>query len=85
LLELGLYDQEEDTSVWNFGDVWVDLQWQEQNYTLLQNTENFSGPPPGPTGLELPHPVEPLHYFLKFWPSTTMHRIVVETNRLVPQ
>jgi hypothetical protein len=50
---------------------------------LLQNIENFNGPPLGPTLEELLHLAEPLHYFMKFWPPASMEHIVVKMNRCV--
>ena len=49
LLELGYYNEGEDTSNWNWAYTWAENQWQEQDLLLRQNTNNFTGPSPGPT------------------------------------
>lgn len=78
LRELGLYNYDEDVSNWPFERVFADDQWQDQSITLVQNTNNFSGPEPGPTSPVASHPS---HYFLRFWPPEILQRIVDETNR----
>jgi hypothetical protein len=82
LLELGQYDGEEDTSQWNWERTWADDQWQEQDMTLRENTDNFTGPTPGPTGPPCGIPNSALEYFLRYWPPEVISRIIVETNRL---
>jgi len=78
LRELGLYDFGEDVSSWPFEQVFADDQWQGQDITLEQNTDNFSGPVPGPTSAVGSHPTE---YFMRYWPPHILQRVVDETNR----
>lgn len=65
LHELGLYNSDEDVLAWQFDKVFADDQWQDQSMTLLQNTDNFSGPIPGPTSVVASRPID---YFMWFWP-----------------
>jgi hypothetical protein len=58
--ELGIYAADEDLSGWTFDEIFADSQWQETNLTLSHETDNFSGPQPGPT---MPSATEPLQYF----------------------
>lgn len=78
LQELGLYNFEEDVSSWPFQQMFADDQWQEQSFTLMQRTDNFSGPLPGPTSGIGTRPTE---YFLRYWPEAILERVVEETNR----
>lgn len=81
LLELGLYDVNEETEDWSAEDMWDDSQWQEQNLELLQDTENFSGLTPGPVGEHSSSPWDTFRYFKMFWPVDVRMRIISETNR----
>ena len=65
LQELGLYDKDEDVSNWPFERAFADDQWQDPSITLLQNTNNFSGPVPGPTSALVSCPID---YFMRYWP-----------------
>ncbi len=44
-----IYDSEEDRSAWPFKRLFADSEWQETNMKFKQDTDNFSGPQPGPT------------------------------------
>jgi hypothetical protein len=76
--ELGMYDPDKDLSSWTFDQLFADSQWHETDLFLQQDTENFSGPQPGPT---LPRASSPLEYFRRFWPDDVLDRITLETNR----
>lgn len=82
LVELGIYNKDEDRSGWPFERKFADSEWQETEMTLLQDTENFTGPQPGPT--VPPSPTE-LEYFRQFWTDHILDDIVKETNRYAEQ
>jgi hypothetical protein len=58
LVELGIYNRDEDRSGWPFKQKFTDLEWQETEMTLLQDTENFTRPQPGPTAPPLARVVQ---------------------------
>jgi hypothetical protein len=81
LLDLGFYDDHEDTSSWPFEKMWADDQWMEPNLTFGTVRGAFRGPVPGPTGPRRAVPAQPVEYFMKYWPPEVLQKIVVETNR----
>lgn len=76
--ELGIYDSEEDRSGWPFERLYADSEWQETNMKLKQDTNNFSGPQPGPIA---PPSATEEGYFRRFWTDEILDKIVKETNR----
>ena len=81
LLDLGVYNSSEDTTGWPFERMWADDQWMETNRTFLGERGTFCGPTPGPIGPRGALPAQPLDYFMKYWPTDVLQRIILETNR----
>lgn len=82
MAELGIYNDEEDTSNWTFEEVYDDSQWQEQQMTLLGGPRRFTGPLPGSIHRgDARRGTDCRQYFDRFWSDEVLQRIVDETNR----
>jgi hypothetical protein len=81
LAELGIYDDDEDTTSWTFDQIYGDAQWQEQQLSLVGAPRTFSGPTLGIIQQGLGHRDPCESYFLRFWTDDVLARIVHETNR----
>jgi hypothetical protein len=80
IVELGLYDRDEDLSGWTFKQLYDDSQWQERDLTLWSTPHRFTGPVPG-----VRHSGDLvrefcLAYFLRFWPEDVLDHIVTKNN-----